>query len=68
MSGTIEYKRCGSCGGIDCLDEHYKCENCGAFTDPEKAIHVKRIKNHEGPQWDLGTGHRSMNWGTYGGW
>lgn len=73
MSGTIEYKRCESCGGIDTLDEHYKCKNCGAVTSPEKAVHVKRIKNYEAPRWDLGTGfsgtymsHRSMNWATYG--
>lgn len=44
---TITFKRCEACGGINTLDDIYKCSNCGAITSPDKAIHIKAIGNDD---------------------
>lgn len=62
---TVTYTRCEHCGGINTLDtEEYKCSTCGAFSRPEKAIHIKKVENDDGSR------RKKRNWAgtTYGGW
>lgn len=48
IMSTMTFTRCSSCGGINSLDEHYKCSNCGAITEPHKAVHIKTVENDDG--------------------
>lgn len=44
---TITFKRCEACGGVNCLDDTYKCSNCAHITSPDKAIHIKDVENDD---------------------